>query len=313
MAEKRLFHQRHPLISAIFIMGVVFFMFWGGMTFFLTALSQQASEKQLFSAGSDGVGVMEIKGIILAAEEPLKTLRRFAENSTVKAVVVRIDSPGGAVGASQEIFSEIRNLSQLKPVVASFGSVAASGGYYAALGAEKIMASPGTLTGSMGVIMKFANLQQVFDKIGYKNEVIKSGEFKDMGSASREITAAERKLLQGLIDTVHSQFVDDIAETRGLPVAEVKKVADGRIFSGSQAKELGLIDELGNFNDAVQLAAEMGGLDPDTMPRLIYPPRMDDGFLGLLLNETKSGLAGVLPGQGPVLAYEWNGSLTGQP
>ncbi len=307
MSTKRLFHQRHPLISGIFILGVIFTMFWGGIAFFISMLTMRSSD-QLFTGTA--VGVLELKGIILNAEEPLKALRKFSESDGIKAVVVRIDSPGGAVGASQEIFSEIRRLALVKPVVASMGSVAASGGFYAALGAEKIMASPGTLTGSMGVIMKFANLQEIFQKIGYKSEVIKSGEFKDIGSSSRDLTEAERKLLQNLIDDVHQQFIADIAETRGLTIAEVKKVADGRIFSGAQARELGLIDELGNFNDAVLLAAELAAMKTDKMPKLIYPSKDEGSLFGMLMGEAKSRLSGVLPDSTPGLSYLWDGRLS---
>lgn len=297
-----MFHQRHPLLSGIFIMAVLFAMFWGGLTLVISLFTLRSTD-QMFAV-SEAVGVVELKGVILNAEEPLKNLRKFADSDGIKAVVVRIDSPGGAVGASQEIFSEMQQLATIKPVVASLGSVAASGGYYAALGAEKIMASPGTLTGSMGVIMKFADLQQIFQKVGYKSQVIKSGQFKDIGSSSRDMTPAERRLLQDLIDSVHQQFVDDIAQSRGLTTKEVKAVADGRIFSGAKALELGLIDELGNFNDAAILAAELAGLGEGKMPKLIYPRRDEGGLLSLLMGQARQKLEN-LSSTTPLLAYEW--------
>jgi len=189
--------------------------------------------------------------------------------------------------------------------VASMGSVAASGGLYAALGAGKIVANPGTLTGSMGVILKFANLEELFHKIGYKSEVVKSGHLKDIGSPSRPLTAEEREMLQAMIDDVHGQFIRAVAESRKLPEETVRAMADGRVFSGAQAKSLKLIDQFGNLNDAVLLAAQLAGLDTKTMPDLVYPEKGEFSLLSLLAGETGQSLLNKTRWQTPALAYEW--------
>lgn len=280
--------------------------FWGGITFFVSSLTNH-SKAELFR--KEGIGVIDVKGVILESEEILDYLVAFREEPKIKAIVLRIDSPGGAVGASQEIYDEVRRTNGLKPVVASMGSVAASGGLYVSLGAGKIVANPGTLTGSMGVILKFANLEGLFDKIGYKNEVVKSGRLKDIGSPSRAMTEEERQMLQGMIDNVQGQFVKAVSESRSLSEEEVKKIADGRIFSGEQAKDLGLIDQLGNFNDAVTLAAGLAGMKTETMPELIYPKGEDFSFLRLITGEKSESLLRQTGLSGPILAYEWTGTL----
>lgn len=280
--------------------------FWGGITFFVTSLTGP-SKSELFL--QEGLGVIDVKGVILESEEILANLVAFREEPKIKGIVLRIDSPGGAVGASQEIYDEVRRTSKVKPVVASMGSVAASGGLYVSLGAGKIVANPGTLTGSMGVILKFANLEGLFDKIGYKNEVVKSGRLKDIGSPSRPMTEEERQMLQGMIDNVQEQFVQAVSESRSLPAAEVRKIADGRIFSGQQAKEYGLVDQLGNFSDAVMLAAELAGIKSDKMPELIYPREDDFSFLRLMTGKNSESLLQQTGLSGPLLAYEWTGTL----
>jgi len=280
--------------------------FWGGITFFVASLTSP-SRSELFL--HEGIGVVELKGVILESEETLEHLVAFREEPKIKAIVLRIDSPGGAVGASQEIFDEVRRTSKVKPVVASMGSVAASGGLYVSLGASKIVANPGTLTGSMGVILKFANLTGLFEKIGYKNEVVKSGRLKDIGSPSRAMTGEERQMLQGMIDNVQSQFVQAVSESRSLPAAEVEKIADGRIFSGQQAREYGLVDQLGNFSDAVLLAADLAGMKAEKMPELVYPPEENFSFLRLITGRKNESLLQQTGLSGPILAYEWTGTL----
>lgn len=174
-----LFRHKHPVLTGLLVLGGIMLFFWGGITFFVVRLASP-SNSELFL--KEGIGVIDVKGVILESEETLENLVAFREEPKIKGIVLRIDSPGGAVGASQEIFDEVKRTSKVKPVVASMGSVAASGGLYVSLGASKIVANPGTLTGSMGVILKFANLEGLFEKIGYKNEVVKSGKLKDIGS-----------------------------------------------------------------------------------------------------------------------------------
>jgi len=206
------------------------------------------------------VGIIEINGIITESKSILKSLKQFRKNSNIKAIVLRINSPGGGVGPSQEIYTEVKRTRKVKKVVASMGGIAASGGYYVAAAADKIVANPGTITGSIGVLMEFTNIEELLKKIGLAPVIIKSGDYKDIGSPLRKMTPEERKLLQNFVNNVYDQFVAAIAESRNLPVEKVKAIADGRIFSGEEAKRLGLVDTLGNLEDAIELAAKLGGI-----------------------------------------------------
>ena len=303
---KRLFRQKHPVFTGILILGAIMLFFWSGITFFVSSLVRP-SQADLFKR--DGIGIINVKGVIVESEEVIADLIAFREDAKVRAIVLRVDSPGGTVGASQEIYDEVRRTNKVKPVVASMASVAASGGLYVSLGAAKIMANPGTLTGSMGVIFKFANLEGLFEKIGYKSEVVKSGRLKDIGSSARPMTYEERQVLQALIDSVYDQFVEAAAASRSLPESEVRKIADGRIFSGAQAKEYGLVDKLGNFTDAVLLAAKLAGFKSEGVPTLIYPEKDDFSLLGLMAGKNSKSLLNRAVVSGPILAYEWLGNM----
>jgi protease-4 len=190
----------------------------------------------------------------------LENIKTFRNDESVRAIVLRVDSPGGAVGPSQEIFREIKKTVLVKPVIASMGAVAASGGYYVAAGAKGIVANPGTITGSIGVIMSFTNLEEILKKIGLAPVVIKSGTFKDTGSSMRKMTDADRALLQNFSDQIHRQFIAAIAEGRNMDVEKIKTFADGRILTGETALELGLVDRMGNLEDAIDWAAESAGI-----------------------------------------------------
>jgi protease IV len=203
---------------------------------------------------------VEITGLIAKSTQTLEDLKRFREDSSIKAIVVRIDSPGGAVGPSQEIMEEINKTKKVKKVVASCGSMAASGGYYIASAADIIMANPGSATGSIGVIMQMANVQELTKKLGVDFFDIKAGALKDMGSPFKPMTPEEKAVFQSLLDNIHQQFIDDVAKNRKLPVEKVKALADGRVYTGQEAKALGLVDELGNYNDAVARAGRLGGI-----------------------------------------------------
>jgi protease-4 len=213
------------------------------------------------------VALVKIEGPIFNSTAILEELKKYRKDSSVKAVVLRIESPGGGVAPSQEIYEEVRKLSKTKPVVVSMGAVAASGGYYISSAATKIYANPGTITGSIGVIMEIPNLKGLLDKVGIKTEVIKSGKHKDLASVFRGIGEEERKILQRVLDDVHQQFIEAVAEGRGLPYEKVREIADGRIFTGRQAKELGLVDNLGNLQDAIMEAARLGGIKGE--PRVV--------------------------------------------
>ncbi|MHC1726776.1 MAG: signal peptide peptidase SppA [Syntrophobacteraceae bacterium] len=240
-----------------------------------------------WSVKNNKVGVIEIKGAITNSQEALKQIKEFRKDSSVKAILVRIDSPGGAVGPSQEIYREIRRTAETKPVVASMGSVAASGGYYIASAASHVLANPGTITGSIGVIIHFPNFRELFEKIGYQMTTLKSGQFKDVGNPAREMTAEEKELIQKTIEETHSQFVRDVSNARKLPEEEVRKVADGRIILGEKALELKLVDQLGNFEDAVNKAAELGKIegDPAVVPAKKKSRSLVDFVLGSDVSE----------------------------
>ncbi len=215
------------------------------------------------------LALVRIEGVILDSKEILDQLKRYRKDDSLRAIVLRVDSPGGAVVPSQEIYREVRAIRDegKKKIVASMGTVAASGGYYIAAGTERIVANPGTLTGSIGVIMELPNIEGLLSKIGVRAVTIKSGERKDTGSPFRKMSVEERALLQSVLDDVHAQFIEAVASSRSLPEKEVRALADGRIFTGRQAKEKRLVDDLGGLDDAIKIAAEMAGIKGE--PRLV--------------------------------------------
>lgn len=229
------------------------------------------------------VGVVEISGLIYKSTTIIDDLKRFRDDSRIKAIVLRVNSPGGAVAPSQEIMREVERTRQEKKVVASFGSMAASGGYYAACAADLIMASPGTTTGSIGVVLKLANLEELAKKLGMDFYSLKAGAMKDLGSPFRPMTPQEREVLQKLLNDIHEQFMRDVARNRKLPLEKVRTLADGRLFTGEEALKLGLVDALGNFNDAVERAGRLGGIKGKI--EVVYPERKGFSLLSLLLGQ----------------------------
>jgi protease-4 len=212
--------------------------------------------------GGSKVALITVEGVILDSKEIIEQLEKYRTNPTVKAIVLRINSPGGGVSPSQEIYEELVKTRQVtgKPVVASMGSLAASGGYYIASAADVIVANPGSITGSIGVLIQVPNITGLLQKIGVRSVVVKSGEHKDLASPTREMTDAERQILQRLLDDVHDQFIDVVAKARKLDRKKVEALADGRIFSGREAQSLGLVDQLGNLQDAINRAASLAGI-----------------------------------------------------
>lgn len=242
--------------------------------------------------GGDRVALIRVEGVIIASERIVDEINDYAEDSSVKAIVLRIESPGGGVVASQEIYNALINAKKEgKKIVASMGSVAASGGYYIAAAADKIVANPGTLTGSIGVKMEYPNLEKLLEKIGVKEIVVKSGEYKDVGSPFRNISERERKLLQDVIDDVQSQFVEAVAAGRSMSLAEVRAIADGRIFTGRQALELKLVDQMGDLTASIQLAGDMAGIKGK--PRVTGREKKLQ-FFDYFKEETASWVAGVI-------------------
>jgi len=251
-------------------------------------VGNQGGGGQALTFSSDGVALVEINEIVVSNPYPsllglssqalVETLRRADKDPQVKAILLYIDSPGGDIVASDEVYKALKGLK--KPVVAYLGEVATSGAYYIACGADKIVAHPASLTGSIGVIVEMPNVQKLMEKLGVEVVVIKSGPHKDEGSFYRGLTEEERAYWQALVERVHQMFIEVVAKERGLPEEKVKAIADGRIFLGEEAFKLGLVDKLGNFDDALKLAGELGGIKGQ--PRLIrYRPV--SGLLGLNL------------------------------
>ena len=245
------------------------------------------------------VAVVELEGLIAETDDVVRELRQHRDNPSVRAVVIRINSPGGVVGPTQEVYDALLRLREAKkPVVASLGSVAASGGYYVAVGADQIYANPGSLTGSIGVIMQMANVDTLLKKVGVDYVVVKAGQFKDIGNFARPMTPEERRVIQALLDDVHGQFIDAVAKGRKLDRAAVVQFADGRVFSGTQALNLKMVDALGGLEDAINAAAKLANLPT---PPSVERPRRKFSIIDLVRNEL--GLAvptSFLPARLPV-------------
>lgn len=220
------------------------------------------------SLGKEKIGVIEVFGAIMTAEQTVEEIKDYADDSSIKAIIIHIDSPGGAVAPSQEIYNAVREARKKKKVVASMATLAASGGYYIAVGADRIISNPGTLTGSIGVIVNLVNFQDLLGKVGVHPMVVKSGKFKDIGSGFRAMTDEERAVMQEMINDVYGQFVEAVAAGRNLTVAKVKELADGRVYTGNQALKLGMVDEMGGFEDAVKTTAKLAGIKGE--PQLVY-------------------------------------------
>jgi len=244
---------------------------WSLLAGLLVVLVATALWPDLDLSGEDRIALIRVEGVILDAQQTVGDLKKFGESPSVKAIVLRIDSPGGGVVPSQEIHDAVMRVrnKQNKAVVASMGTVAASGGYYIAAATDRIIANPGTLTGSIGVIMELANLEGLLKKIGVENVVVKSGRHKDIGSPFRKMSDEDRRILQSVMDDVHTQFIEAVAEGRSLDVSDVQPLADGRIFTGRQAKEIKLVDELGDLDDAIRLAADLAGIEGE--PKVVEP------------------------------------------
>ena len=236
------------------------------------------------------IAVVKIEGVILDSKDIIEELREHMENKSVKAIMLRIDSPGGAVAHSQEIYTEVLKIRDegKKKIVTSMGSVAASGGYYIASASDRIVANPGSVTGSIGVILELANVSGLMKKVGVESVVIKSGKFKDVGSLFRTMTPEERELLQGVIDDTYDQFVDAVAAGRGINKEDLLPIADGRVFTGRQAKKLGLVDDLGSMQDAIKITADIAGIKGE--PDIIQKKKKFSILERLLKNSSLAGL-----------------------
>ena len=293
--------KKHSILIVLGILGVaVLFL---GMVMAVTLFFLDSSSGFSFS---NKIGVIQIEGAIADSGPIVNQLVEFKKNNGIKAIILRIDSPGGGVGASQEIYTEVLRTTRTKKVVVSLGSVAASGGYYIASAGDKIIANPGTITGSIGVIMEFIQVGELLKKIGISLEVLKSGEFKDTGSPHRELTEREKELVKNLIYEIQEQFIRAVAAGRKIPVEKVREIADGRIISGASAKELGLVDQLGNFQDAVDLAKKISGLKGDV--NLVFPKGRRIRLWDLLFqNISRAVEKSIIGGLKTKIEYRWNG------
>ncbi len=293
--------KKRPILTVIIILGIAVLFFGTLMAIVLTFFGPSSD----LSFGQK-IGIIPIQGPIMQSQNIVSQMVKFRKNKAIKAIVLRIDSPGGGVGPSQEIYREVRRTIKTKRVIVSMGSLAASGGYYVAAGADKIVASPGTITGSIGVIMQFVQLKELLKKIGISMEVLKSGEFKDIGSPHREMSDEEKELIQELIIDIQDQFVEAVAEGRNLPVETVREIADGRVFSGAKAKELGLVDVLGNFQDAVNLAKKETGIEGEVT--LVYPKKAGLSIWDLILRDaTRAIYESTVKALKTHIEYRWDG------
>lgn len=290
--------SRHPILWSLALVAVVIAFLVLCLFFIVTIAGRGERLVPIFGRGA--VAVVEIEGQIFSSADVLKEIVRHEKNDNVKALVVRIESPGGAVAPSQEIFNQIKKFRKTKKVVVSMGAVAASGGYYIATAADRILASPGTITGSIGVIMESFGVQKLIDLARLESRVIKTGPYKDIGSPYRDMTDSEKEYLQGLINDIYGQFKQAVGEERKIDPARVEELAQGKIYTGRQALEEGLVDGLGNLYDALSEAKKLVGL-PDDAP--VIWPREEPFPLEWLLTKSAWGkrildFFGKGPGEG---------------
>jgi protease-4 len=277
------------------IFGGLFLVLFGFMLLAYSAVKGATANVSLETETSVGprVGIVEVKGAIgetqsgVDSDKVVKLLKKYERDDDVKAIVLRVDSPGGSVAPSQEIHDAVKRIKARKKVVVSMGALAASGGYYISAPADRIFAEPGTLTGSIGVIFMHFNVRGLLDWAKIEETTLKSGKYKDTLSPFRPIRDTDREEIQGISDDVYGQFIDAVAQGRGLPEARVREIAEGRIYTGKRAKELKLVDELGGFDDAVGAAWALAGQTGE--PRIQYPPREHEISLRDLLRGAFQG------------------------
>lgn len=285
------FSARHPIIFGFSLLILVMALMWGAMAFFNGNL-----RNSVFS--SDAIGVVNVKGMITNPIPVVRFIHKLRDDPSVKGVLLRVNSPGGLIAPSQELYLAVKRCAEVKPVVASFGSVAASGGYYAAAPSTLIVSNSGSLTGSIGVKAEYANIRELMDKVGIKPEIITSGKFKAVGSPMLPLTPEQRTYLHNLIMDMHDQFVGDVAEARGMDRKDVEKIADGRALTGRQAYKLGLVDKLGSYEDAVAYLKAACHLEGPAV--LIEGPEKKVPFLSQIL-----GYLGLKP-QGAASIDGWS-------
>ncbi len=280
--------RKHPVIFGVLILLVISALLY--VFFYRVGMNSGKSTRFYLR---DKIGVVTVEGVIADSIKITEQLDEFGRDNSIVAVVLRVDSPGGGVAASQEIYDAVIELKKTKKVVASMGSIAASGGLLVACAADKIVANPGTITGSISAIMHFANLEELFKKVGVKSAVVKSGKYKDIGSPFRDMTPEEKVIVQDLVDDIYNQFIDVIVKERKLSREKVIEIADGRVFSGRKAKELGLVDHLGDMASAAKLASKLAGKEGEKYD-LIYPSKKRMSVFDFLVDEASSKISSSL-------------------
>ncbi len=296
--------KRKGLLTILLVFGFLFSVFF---LFVLMVLSSAGGDLAVTGVG---IGVVEIQGTIVDSRKAIEELERFEDNNNIKAIIVRVDSPGGAVAPSQEVFQAVKRTREKKKVYISMGNLAASGGYYIACAGEKIYANPGTVTGSIGVITQLTNFQELAELAKVDIITIKSGKLKDMGNPFREFNEEDRQAFQSMVLNIYEQFIRDVANAREMKLEEVRVLADGRVYTGEQARKNGLVDELGSLQDtAAALAKEVG---IEGRPKLIYPPKPEEDVLANFLQGsasqiTKGVIEGAREGTAPTIQYRYVG------
>jgi protease-4 len=253
------------IFLSLLIMGMVFV----AVSFLVFASALKRDGGEFISGGSgDKIAIVELNDVIVSSEKTVEQIKRFREDKSIKAIILRVNTPGGGVAASQEIYEEVKKTRESgKIIVVSMGSIAASGGYYISMGSSLIIANPGTLTGSIGVIAQFMSIRDLADKLGISQTTIKSGNLKDAGSPFRQMNDSDKAYFQDVVDNSFLQFLDIVAKERKMDMETLKKYANGRVFTGLQAKEYGLIDSLGTFEDAIRITGKMAGIEGE--PRIV--------------------------------------------
>ena len=292
----------------LIIFGVLVFIGIGFVLLIYGIASSVGDRTEVVTTGyGSKIAVVELQGVITSSEDIVRQLKKYRGNGSIKGILLRVDSPGGGVVASQEIYEEVRKTRDSgKPVVVSMGALAASGGYYVSCGASRLVANRGTLTGSIGVISEFLQLKEALDKLGVSVKTIKSGKLKDSGSSTRKMTEEDERYFQELMDDVHRQFIAVVENERHLDHDLVVSIADGRVFTGEQAVEKGLVDTLGTFEDAIHITARMCGISGE--PAIVKERRVRSLWQGIFgdMDDTITGLKQELLGK-PALSYRFTG------
>ncbi len=292
--------RKHPVILGLCILAAI------GLLCFLViyGVSSLTGDRKSFAMG-EKIGVAQVEGVLYDGKPVIDQLDDYERDDDIRAVVLRINSPGGAIVPSQEIYEKVLRVREKKRVVVSMGSVAASGGYYIACAADRIVANPGTITGSIGVIIQHSQFRELLDKIGIEAETVKTGKYKDTGSPLREMTADDEQLLQDVVDDIFDQFIGIVSMQRNISEEQIRTISDARIFTGRQALKLGLVDELGDMEHAVTLAVQLAGIEGE--PELVYPRKERKGLIRYFLEEMATTISALMVKQDTGIRYLYTG------